>query len=298
MELFTRSNDPGWDRIVHVRVKECEGVPEEINDESTYKVVCLDKGSLTFECLGVKKVASAPAAILLSEDVVSFSLGKGVKTTTVFFRPTEIREEFTPERIRAKEFDKEFGKTIYQDYMLVNFFVADEEEAHRVVPLGMSAYDKISKIIRSMEKELVGQNDGFWPCRSRSYIIELLSFISSYTVANDKSRVSDTINNQLVSEVIQYLNEHIGDKISLEDVMKEFSVNRNLLNDLFVKETSVTCMNYLVKLRINLAQIMLAETELQIGEIAGRVGYPDANYFIKVFKKQTGITPSAYRDNN
>lgn len=144
----------------------------------------------------------------------------------------------------------------------------------------------------------MGQNDGFWPCRSRSYIIELLSFISSYTVANDKSRVSDTINNQLVSEVIQYLNEHIGDKISLEDIVKEFSVNRNLLNDSFIKETSMTCMNYLAKLRINLAQIMLAETELQIGEIAGRVGYPDANYFIKVFKKQTGITPSAYRENN
>lgn len=298
MELFTRSNDPGWDRIVQILVNDSDGIPESINDSSTYKVVCVDKGSLSFACAGVKKVVSAPAVILLSEEPVDFSINGSVKLTTVFFSPTEVREEFTPERIRAKEFDKEFGKTIYQDYMLVSFFEKEEDGSHRVVPLGMSAYDKISKIIRSMEKELVGQNDGFWPCRSRSYIIELLSFISSYTVATEKSRVSDTINNSLVGDVIQYLNERIGDKISLEDIVKEFSVNRNLLNDSFVKETSMTCMNYLTKLRINLAQIMLAETELLIGEIAGRVGYPDANYFIKVFKKQTGLTPSAYRENN
>lgn len=50
-------------------------------------------------------------------------------------------------------------------------------------------------------------------------------------------------------------------------------------------------------MRVNLAQIMLAETELQITEIAERVGYEEANYFAKVFKKYTGVTPSKYRDS-
>ena len=82
-----------------------------------------------------------------------------------------------------------------------------------------------------------------------------------------------------------------------EEIMKKFSLNRNRLNDIFVKETSVTCLNYFVKMRMNLAQIMLAETELQIGEIGARVGYADANYFVKVFKKMTGVTPSQYRES-
>ena len=298
MNLYTKSHDPDWDRTVHIIVDECDGISESVNNESVYKIVLLDKGTLSFESAGIKKVVSAPSVILLADEPVSFLTGEGVKTTTVFFSPTEVREEFTPERIKAREFDAYFGKTIYQDYMLVSFFQVGEDGAHKVVPLGMSAYDKIFKIMHSMKHELTGQNDGFWPCRSRSYIIELLSFISGYSVAHEKARVSDSINNQLVSEVIQYLNEHIGDKITLDDIVKKFSVNRNLLNELFVKETTMTCLNYFAKLRINLAQIMLAETELQISEIAGRVGYPDANYFIKVFKKQTGITPSSYRENN
>ncbi len=57
----------------------------------------------------------------------------------------------------------------------------------------------------------------------------------------------------------------------------------------------MTCLNYFEKMKINLAQIMLAETELQIGEIAARVGYFDGNYFTKVFKKHTGVTPNQYR---
>ena len=48
---------------------------------------------------------------------------------------------------------------------------------------------------------------------------------------------------------------------------------------------------------MNLSQIMLADTELQVAEIAGRVGYLDSNYFIKVFKKHTGVTPSKYRES-
>ena len=102
----------------------------------------------------------------------------------------------------------------------------------------------------------------------------------------------------MVSEIMQYLSEHISEKISLEDILKEYSINRNLLNQIFIKETSMTCLNYLEKMRMGLAQTMLAETELQIAEISDRVGYPDPNYFIKVFKKHTGVTPSKYRESS
>ena len=49
------------------------------------------------------------------------------------------------------------------------------------------------------------------------------------------------------------------------------------------------------KMRMNLSKLMLADTELQVAEIAERVGYLEPNYFAKVFKKHTGVTPSQYR---
>ncbi|MBR4083393.1 MAG: helix-turn-helix transcriptional regulator [Lachnospiraceae bacterium] len=316
MELCTRSHDPLWDRIVYISVIMSKGLAKEINDKNTYKIVVLDEGTLTMESRGIKQMVSAPAIILLADDDVLFTPGKDLSATTVFFRPTEIRDEFTPERLSRGEFEEAYGKTIYQDYLLIKSFKRRENMPNRTLPLGLSAYDKISKTIGLMNNELTLQEDGFWPCRSRSYMMELLYFISyvcdisnvPVTEAesgeirtNRDSRirhsiVNDTVNDNTVSRIIQYLNEHMSEKVTLEDIMKEFSLNRNRLNELFIKETSMTCLNYLLKMRMNLAQIMLSETELRIAEIADRVGYADSNYFIKVFKSHTGVTPSKYRE--
>lgn len=315
MELFTRSHDPLWNRIVHITVVQSGGA-KKINDMSTYKLLVVDEGSLTMDCDGVKQMVAAPALILLADEEVSFTQGKELTTTTVFFKPTEIRDEFTPERIGSGEFDEAQGKTIYQDYLLIRSFKRRQDMPNRILPLGLSAYAKIKKIIGLLSDELTLQEDGFWPCRSRSYLMELLYFIcyvcdiSNPRLKPDEpekgkvnsdsrilyTQVNDTVGDSAVGQMIQYLNEHLADKVTLEDIMKKFSMNRNRINELFVKETSMTCLNYLLKMRMNLAQIMLSETELQIGEIADRVGYADANYFIKVFKKHAGMTPSKYRE--
>lgn len=317
MELFTRSHDPLWDRIVHLFVYQCSGIPEFINNKDTYKILALDEGTISFESGGQKKTVSAPAIIMLTDEQVSFTYTKNISTTTVFLKLTEIRDEFTAERLRTGEFENQIGKIIYQDYLLVKPFLKAPDKPGTIVIPGVSAYAKIVKLIRLMNQELTQQRDDYWPCRSRSYLIELLSFISyvcagpATHVVNEKRDDATAISdlcvkyssaNEMaaadsVSEIIQYLSEHINEKVTLEDVMKAFSMNRNHLNELFVKETSVTCLNYLVKMRVNLAQIMLAETELQIAEISSRVGYPDSNYFIKVFKKHTGVTPSKYRES-
>lgn len=316
MELFTRSHDPLWKRIVHIAVRQCQGMAKEINDMNTYKLLVVDEGSLTMECDGVKQMVAAPALILLADDKVLFTPGKELSTTTVFFKPTEIRDEFTLERIRSGEFDESDGRTIYQDYLLIRSFKRWEDMPSRILPLGLSAYAKVKKTMGLLGSELTLQEDGFWPCRSRSYLMELLYFIcyvcdiSNPRLKPDEpqkgkingdsrilyTQVNDTVNDDAVGQMIQYLNEHLADKVTLEELMKKFSMNRNRINELFVKETSMTCLNYLLKMRMNLAQIMLSETELQIGEIADRVGYSDANYFIKVFKKHAGVPPSKYRD--
>ena len=91
-----------------------------------------------------------------------------------------------------------------------------------------------------------------------------------------------------------YLNEHIEDKITLETITKKFAINRNKLNSIFIKQSSMTCLDYLLNLRIDLAKILLTRTELPVNEISARVGYPDSNYFAKNFKNITGVTPSQY----
>ena len=73
MELFTRSYDREWNRIVHIYVHSCEGIPEFINDKDTYKIMALDEGNLSYECGGQKKIIAAHAVFVLTTEEVSFS---------------------------------------------------------------------------------------------------------------------------------------------------------------------------------------------------------------------------------
>ena len=57
----------------------------------------------------------------------------------------------------------------------------------------------------------------------------------------------------------------------------------------------MTVSDYLQKLRCEQASRLLRQTNTPVSEISAYVGYPDNNYFVKVFKKQYGMTPSAYR---
>lgn len=294
MQLWTKNHNPSWDRTVYLCVSHGDEAILEINHPDYMKLLIVDKGSISFVSNKTKIVVTAPSLVFLTDEPIDDFNLNGSEITVVFLKPTEIREEFTLERIHSGEFEKEQGKTIYQDYLLLKSF-EKENGTNRVLSLNISAYIKIHETVERMQNELISQADGYWPCRSRSYLMELLYFIS-YVCANQIAS-GNVIKDETVCKIILYLSEHISEKITQQDILKEFSLNRNLLNALFARETSQTCMNYLMKMRIDLAQIMLAETELQIGEIAARVGYVDSNYFIKVFKKMMGSTPSKYREN-
>lgn len=297
MELFTKSKDPDWERIVHIKVDNVSEISKLVSDSAMLKLLIVNEGRITVEMADVRKVVIAPALICLSDEEVNFTEATDIDLSIVYFKATEVRDEFTMERIHSGEFEKEMGRTIFQDYLLIMGFVSDGDISNKIIPINSSAHLKILKLVNAINSELEEQADGFWPCRSRSFLMELLFSIKFLRADVEGIKIEEKTDSDIVGEIIQFMNEHIADKITLDDILKEYSTNRNQLNSMFVRETSMTCLSYLEKMRMNLSQIMLADTELQVAEIAGRVGYLDSNYFIKVFKKHTGVTPSKYRES-
>lgn len=297
MELFAKSKDPDWDRIVHIKVAKAYTITELVSDGNMLKLLIVNEGRVTVNLAGVRKIVIAPALICLSNEEVSFSDETDLDLTIVYFRGTEVRDEFTMERISSGELDNEMGRTIYQDYLLVKGFVSGENIGNKIIPINSSAHLKVSKLADAINNELDVQADGFWPCRSRSFLMELLYSIKFLRPDGESLVIEEKTDSDTVGDIIQFMNEHIADKITLEDILKEYSINRNQLNSIFIKETSMTALSYLEKMRMNLSMLMLADTELQIAEIAERVGYLEPNYFAKVFKKHTGVAPSKYRES-
>ena len=55
-------------------------------------------------------------------------------------------------------------------------------------------------------------------------------------------------------------------------------------------------MNYLMKERVREAMVMLQNPDIRLYDVSERVGYPNASYFSRLFKKEVGMTPSEYRN--
>ena len=85
-------------------------------------------------------------------------------------------------------------------------------------------------------------------------------------------------------------------EISLDDVSREVNVSPYYFSKLFKEEVGENFIDYLTDLRISRAKLMLKDETLTIREAGARAGYADQNYFSRIFKKQTGMTPRQYRE--
>ncbi|MDQ0115511.1 response regulator transcription factor [Paenibacillus harenae] len=98
--------------------------------------------------------------------------------------------------------------------------------------------------------------------------------------------------------ILAYLDKHYMQDLSLEHLAGLMDLHPHYISRLFKKETGENFVNYLNGLRIREAQKLLSHQQhLTVNAIGQRVGFESNHYFSKVFKKFTGVTPGAYRED-
>lgn len=100
---------------------------------------------------------------------------------------------------------------------------------------------------------------------------------------------------QKVHEVALYLQTHIHESVSLEELAQRFFMSRSYLTRSFRNVTGFSVVEYMTYIRIQKAQQLLRESDRSITEIADLCGFGNITYFEKVFKTTTGHTPVRYR---
>lgn len=94
-----------------------------------------------------------------------------------------------------------------------------------------------------------------------------------------------------------YINNHPGDDLSAAALADLTGYSSGYLSRVFRQEFGVSIHDYVLESRMTLARELLLRTHLRVYEIARNVGYDDSNYFIKVFRGFTGMTPQEYKQN-
>lgn len=97
---------------------------------------------------------------------------------------------------------------------------------------------------------------------------------------------------------IAYIQEHYTEHITLNALAGAAGRNPQYISAVFSKNCGISITQYITSLRVEEAKRLLRSTGLPVGEIAARVGYPDAKYFSRVFQRLTGSSPREYRATN
>ena len=102
--------------------------------------------------------------------------------------------------------------------------------------------------------------------------------------------------NNVINQAKQYMNGNYSRELSLDEMSRRLDLSPYYFSKLFKEEVGVTFMDYLTKLRIEKAKDLLLHSNKTMKEICSEVGYADPNYFSRIFKKNTDLTPTEYRE--
>lgn len=105
----------------------------------------------------------------------------------------------------------------------------------------------------------------------------------------------DKRHSAMALEIISYIKENYRRDLSLHDVAERLHFSEVYFCKFFKNNFNVNFTSYITNLRIDEAKELLKDPDINIKDVGIQVGYPDPNYFAKVFKRITGQSPSDYR---
>ena len=97
------------------------------------------------------------------------------------------------------------------------------------------------------------------------------------------------------SKVLHYIKDNLEKPIRLEDLSAMVHLDKSYFLRLFRETYGLTPIQMLIQLRMEQACDLITNTDLPIGQIAQRCGYPSLSYFSAEYKKRYGVTPATHR---
>ena len=110
------------------------------------------------------------------------------------------------------------------------------------------------------------------------------------------SRSYSNRSKNLVIKAKEYINSHFAEAISVKDVAEAVCISESYFKSIFKKSSGYSYSEYLTSVRIDEAKNLLNTTEKSVTEIALDVGYQTPNSFSSLFKRETGLTPTQWKN--
>ncbi|HVM89737.1 MAG TPA: AraC family transcriptional regulator [Puia sp.] len=151
--------------------------------------------------------------------------------------------------------------------------------------------DVINKIIRVCSSSDKTKNI-FADLNLKELLIRLIQSQHLRQVAVESS---DYSNQTRLHYILNYIQEHLSEKISINLLCRKAYLSRNIFFKWFKEQSGVSPLEYINNERVKLAKQILSDPKNDLQTASLLSGFNDVNYFVRVFKKVEGITPGVYQ---
>ena len=161
--------------------------------------------------------------------------------------------------------------------------------------IGSTGMAQVRQVITQLEQES-SKNDVLSNAMAEALFAQLVMTLKRHRFAADNQAAANS--EPLLDKLITALSGSLNRSFILEQFCEQAQCSERALRQQFRTQTGMTINHYLRQLRICHAQYLLQHTELMIGEVSTRCGFEDSNYFSVVFTRETGMTPSQWRQRH
>lgn len=133
-------------------------------------------------------------------------------------------------------------------------------------------------------------------CQSKEEISDLHQIMCSDFTKRMQQLVRNTVYSKHIVLCIDYIYNHIYNRITLKQLANQLDLSESYLSKLFVNEVGMPISDYIRKKKIERAENMLKFSDYDIAVIANYFSFSSQSHFTQAFEKQVGLSPKKYRD--
>lgn len=264
---------------------------EAISKPTGYYSILLVKNDYCIFMINKEKYFLSGSFILCLNELDSVELiySKSSSVYSISFSPEFINTNLDVDTVKSANY------TILRkmhNYPYLDFFLYRSSFYFGVIPIKPNVADRMYSLLKIIDNQVRKQPDLKWSCRARMNLFLILNIIENYY----KNMIHiDGQENELVRDVIAYIQVNITENMKLEQVCELFNTNHTTLNRKFKQAMGTTVIDYIIDHKIFQSKLVLSFTDLSIHEISNKFGFKEQTYYAKLFKQKTGTTPLRYR---
>lgn len=162
-------------------------------------------------------------------------------------------------------------------------------------PLSFSDSTDLSVLMRNMCYEQYSANLHRHETVDLYFRLLIYKLHEKMQMQNNSTKISEQIYFEKLLWIRESLYRWPGRSYTIDDMAKELSLSRSRFQHLYTETFGISVSQDLIRSRMERSAELLKSTELSVREIGSLVGYPNTAYFIKLFRRDFGLTPVKYR---